>query len=80
MTIFDLPIAPFPSAQARRDWETRIRRECIRDGRASRALGIAIAACPPFCDPDMAIDWKNGWRWEDEERAAKRNQIKEDRS
>lgn len=41
---------------------------CVRDGRAARACGLLRSECPPFVDPDMAISWDNGWRWEDKER------------
>lgn len=43
----------------------------VKEGRTARACGIPKDRCPPFIDPDMAISWKMGWRWEDEARAAK---------
>jgi hypothetical protein len=43
--------------------------KCIRDtliaeGRAAYRAGVS--ECPPFKDADMAINWRLGWRWEQE--------------
>jgi hypothetical protein len=32
---------------------------------------LPITACPPFKIEDMAIDWRNGWRWEQEDATKK---------
>jgi hypothetical protein len=48
----------------------RTRRRSARvlnaEGRDARRLGLAITYCPRFPNADMVIDWKSGWRWEDE--------------
>lgn len=40
---------------------------CTRDGRNARKCGLSLKHCPPFRDPDMAISWKMGWRYEDQD-------------
>ena len=67
MKITEQPIVPHPTAQAKKDWDKRVQSGCIQDGRASRRAGIPISRCPAYRDNDMVIDWRNGWRWEDEE-------------
>ena len=44
----------------------RTQRILIAEGRAARRAGLPKTACPAFKVADMAIDWKCGWRWEDE--------------
>ena len=39
----------------------------VRDGRTARRLGFSVDQCPPFRLDDMAISWRMGWRWEDED-------------
>ena len=59
------PIAdPDPEITAR-----RTRDLLIAEGRAAFRAGMQITKCPLFNDPDMGIDWRNGWRWEQEDHA-----------
>jgi hypothetical protein len=46
---------------------------CFAEGRTARRCGIPLSECPPFRVSDMAIDWCNGWRLEDEDIARKRS-------
>ncbi|MCP3475088.1 hypothetical protein NLM33_32720 [Bradyrhizobium sp. CCGUVB1N3] len=63
--IIDLPpdVQPAPVRQ--------VYSQCILEGRASRAVKVPLSECPPYVDEDMAICWRMGWRWEDEERRMK---------
>ena len=42
----------------------RTRDALIAEGRAAYRSGVP--ECPPFKDADMAINWRLGWRWEQE--------------
>lgn len=44
--------------------ENRTRDMLIAEGRTAFRAGLQISRCPPFRDPDMRIDWQNGWLWE----------------
>lgn len=70
--ITKVPIANIlrPEDQKRLDRARQDR--LVSEGRAARRLGFPVTNCPPFKDNDMAIDWRNGWRWEDQAIAARK--------
>lgn len=45
-----------------------MRQTVIEDGRSAFAWGLPCSP-PPYRDPDLQIDWRNGWRWEQEDRS-----------
>jgi ribosome modulation factor len=49
-----------------------IRDSIIQEGRTARICGIPKTACPRFVVTDWDIDWRNGWRWQDEEMKARK--------
>ena len=53
--------------QQKRDLEKKTQVLCIEQGRVARRAGLPKDHFSGrFKDNDMAIDWSNGWRWEDE--------------
>jgi len=64
-----LPLAPDPDPKRT---EERTRDLLIAEGRAAFRAGLPVTKCPPFKDPDMGIDWRFGWRWEQEDEAARK--------
>lgn len=66
-----LPLAPDPDPE-RTARETRDL--LVEDGRAAFRCGFLLKECPPFKDPDMAINWRNGWRWEKEDQKQREKQ------
>lgn len=64
MNVSDEPIYTTPELTAKN--AKYLQQRLIEEGRAAFRSGLPISKCPPFKDPDMAIDWRNGWRWESE--------------
>jgi len=64
------PAGPHAEADERRaaDW---VRDRIIEEGRTARRFNRPNRP-PPYRNKDFAIDWSNGWRWEDEERKARK--------
>jgi hypothetical protein len=60
----DLPVMPFPPGDERR--EDELHRRLQQQGAEARKAGVPITRCPPFVDPDMAVDWQIGWVHEHE--------------
>ena len=72
MGIRDWPtIAGTPSQEAAH--RKAVRRGAQKEGDAARRAGLAIRKCPPFVDPDMTVDWRIGWRYEDQCTTGKRD-------
>jgi hypothetical protein len=44
----------------------KLRELLVQQGRSARRAGFEVTSCPPFRLNEMAVDWRNGWRWEDE--------------
>lgn len=75
LNLDELPLVTLRPDQWR--WEARQTQSLlIEEGRAYRRSGFPIKACPRLRFKDMEIDWKNGWRWEDEEIKARRSKAR----
>ena len=72
MGIKDWPIVNGTPAQEEAHLAA-IRKGVQAEGAAARKVGVPISKCPPFVDSDMAVDWKIGWRYEDEYISGKRD-------
>lgn len=66
-----LPLAPDPDPNRT---EGQTQDMLVADGRAAFRCGIPIEECPPFRLIEMAVAWRNGWRWaaKEEQDAKKR--------
>lgn len=66
INLTDLPIIKLQKHEEAR-LASQIRQKLIDEGRAARRANLPITRCPKFVDPDMAINWEMGWRWEDKD-------------
>ena len=67
LDITKLPIVKL-SPEQERSFAGKVRVEVIAEGRATRRAGLPKDYITSrIRDPDLALDWQNGWRWEDEE-------------
>lgn len=53
----------------------RIYDACVNEGRASRLFGKRLTDCPRYVDNDMAISWRMGWRYKNEEMRKRRKHV-----
>lgn len=60
---FTMPFAPDPNPA---ETAKRLMRSVQDEGRAAYRAGVPLHRCPDFKIADMRIDWKLGWRWEQE--------------
>lgn len=68
----DLSVLVKLSPEQQRRFDDRVHRDCVRDGDAAYRAGLAIDACPPFVDNDMACFWRIGWHHAHEEDVQRR--------
>jgi len=53
--------------------KTTLRNDIQAEGAAARRANLPVEKCPKFIDEDMAVNWRIGWRHEDEVMSGKRD-------
>lgn len=77
MVLADLPTPAFHLDPDPKRRESKTRQLLVEEGRVARRGGMPKDwVNSRFKDPDMASDWQNGWRWEDEEIKARRSKAR----